>query len=199
MDTINLTGKKFGKLTVISTYRKKDASNMNRTYCNCLCECGNNTTTRAYCLKDGKTKSCGCLMISSHQKRPYESIYNNLVKNAGNRNILLELTYEDYLELTKNERCHYCDRIIDWHPYTGKNITENRSYCSKNNLDRKDNLLPYSKENCVVCCWPCNELKGNRLSYEEMIMLKPSLIAIREEREKKEDYKYNGTLNTSTH
>lgn len=38
------------------------------------------------------------------------------------------------------------------------------------------------KENCVVCCAFCNQIKGSLLTYNEMLSLKPMLIKIQHER-----------------
>jgi len=53
----DLTGQKFGKLTVLEEAPKKQ----NRIQWKCLCDCGNNTIVFAHSIKSGKTKSCGCL------------------------------------------------------------------------------------------------------------------------------------------
>ena len=62
MALIDLTGQKFGRLTVL--YRdtateklKKDRHAMWK----CQCECGNQTTAVGKDLRAGKTQSCGCL------------------------------------------------------------------------------------------------------------------------------------------
>lgn len=51
----DLTGQKFGRLTVLKTFRENG-----RTKCECICECGNIKIVLAENLKRGKTKSCGC-------------------------------------------------------------------------------------------------------------------------------------------
>lgn len=48
----NVTGKKFGMLTVMY---------MTGAICHCVCECGSLYETERYRLKSGHTKSCGCL------------------------------------------------------------------------------------------------------------------------------------------
>lgn len=65
---IDLTGKKFGKLTVI----KRDTSYVKIVRWICKCDCGNTKTVRGYCLKDGTTISCGCLSGKSNigKRRP---------------------------------------------------------------------------------------------------------------------------------
>lgn len=54
---IDLTGQKFGRLTVIG---RAESTNYNSKWL-CVCECGNNATVFGMSLKSGKTKSCGCL------------------------------------------------------------------------------------------------------------------------------------------
>ena len=56
---IDLTGKKFGRLTVISKSYKRDKSG--NVYWNCKCDCGKEVEVRGRNLKDGHTKSCGCI------------------------------------------------------------------------------------------------------------------------------------------
>ena len=55
---IDLIGKKFCKLTVISKADKKASGNI---HWNCLCECGNLVIVNGAKLRNGHTKSCGCL------------------------------------------------------------------------------------------------------------------------------------------
>lgn len=54
----DLTGRVFGKLTVLS--KNNEFEDCNHSYWNCQCECGKITTVRRDALIDGKTKSCGC-------------------------------------------------------------------------------------------------------------------------------------------
>ena len=56
----NLTGQRFGKLTVIE---KSDRRTKSRgVIWKCRCDCGNETFIASTCLMQGKTKSCGCLV-----------------------------------------------------------------------------------------------------------------------------------------
>lgn len=53
----NLSGKKFGRLTVIELAgRKKDG----HAIWKCECECGKECLVASNCLQSGNTKSCGC-------------------------------------------------------------------------------------------------------------------------------------------
>lgn len=54
---INLTGNKYGRLTVVEYTGTK----MRKALWKCICECGNTTYVRSHKLKDGNTRSCGCL------------------------------------------------------------------------------------------------------------------------------------------
>ena len=53
----NLTGKKFGKLTVMKQ--------ISATSCLCRCECGNKRTVYINSLLKGHVRSCGCLYRQS--------------------------------------------------------------------------------------------------------------------------------------
>ena len=58
----DLSGKKFGKLTVIKL--AKTPSGQAGAYWECRCDCGNKKIVRAATLKNGDTKSCGCAKFS---------------------------------------------------------------------------------------------------------------------------------------
>lgn len=60
--TYNLTGKVFGRLTVLEPQPGKAGKEL-RWLCQCVC--GKQTVVRSYCLRKGSTKSCGCLLIES--------------------------------------------------------------------------------------------------------------------------------------
>lgn len=56
--TRNLVGKKFNMLTVVSF---SHFSEKGYPYWNCLCDCGNEKVIGEHNLRNGRTKSCGCL------------------------------------------------------------------------------------------------------------------------------------------
>lgn len=60
----DLTGQKFGNLTVLYRTRNKNG----RTCWMCKCDCGNEKAVIAHDLKSGKVKSCGCLYYKSSTK-----------------------------------------------------------------------------------------------------------------------------------
>ncbi len=62
---IDLTGKKFGRLTVV---RYEETTEDGRARWFCVCECGNTKVVNSRQLREGKTKSCGCLQNESRAK-----------------------------------------------------------------------------------------------------------------------------------
>ena len=64
---IDLTGQKFGRLTVINKSEKRNASG--QVYWNCLCDCGKECTICGTSLRIGKTKSCGCYNLEKTAER----------------------------------------------------------------------------------------------------------------------------------
>ena len=64
---IDLTGKIFGKLTVIEEYPERTAQGS--VQWKCQCECGNITIVSGDNLRRNHTLSCGCLQKESAQNR----------------------------------------------------------------------------------------------------------------------------------
>jgi hypothetical protein len=62
---VDLTGNRFGKLTVIERSPNKKRGDINRTQWHCQCDCGNVVDVYSDSLISGDTASCGCL---SHEK-----------------------------------------------------------------------------------------------------------------------------------
>ncbi len=160
----DIIGQKFERLTV-----KRLLSRYPIVW-ECECDCGKVIPiTGVSKLRSGNTKSCGCFnserIAALSRKRPYESIYNNLVKICSRQlaRLRLEITYEEFVGFTTITECHYCGSPIHWAMY---NANKNGfSY----NLDRKDNNKGYSKDNVVVSCSRCNFGKGRQFSYEEWV------------------------------
>lgn len=53
----DLTGQRFGRLTVVKFAERKGQY----TYWECQCDCGKKTIVYSYSLTSGRTQSCGCL------------------------------------------------------------------------------------------------------------------------------------------
>ena len=89
MKRIDLTGKKFNKLTVIEYVGSDEKGKPNYK---CLCECGKETICRGENIKSGRTKSCGCFNIE-------RSIEANKTHGDSKKRI-----YKEWLDMRK--RCN---------------------------------------------------------------------------------------------
>lgn len=111
METKDLTGQKFGKLTVIEKTEPHVTPSGSRQICwNCLCDCGNpkyiKVTTNH--LITGHTKSCGCLKsIATTEKNMKHGM-------AGSR------IYDTYYHMRR--RC-FNNTDKEYHRYGGRGIT----------------------------------------------------------------------------
>lgn len=61
----DITGKKFGRLTVVGN----EIDNAGKTVQICLCECGGSVKSHTYRLTKGILKSCGCLIADKARER----------------------------------------------------------------------------------------------------------------------------------
>ncbi len=62
-ETVDLTGQRFGKLTVL----QRDKNKQRQTTWLCQCDCGKQTVVLSGNLKSGNTQSCGC-----SRRKPYQ-------------------------------------------------------------------------------------------------------------------------------
>lgn len=72
----DLIGKRFGRLTVISVFKK------NRKWCHCKCDCGKEKDIRLDCLIGDKCHSCGCLNLEAIKTHGYSKhkLYNSFYR-----------------------------------------------------------------------------------------------------------------------
>jgi len=117
MQRIDLTGRRFGRLTVL---KKADHSKKNPFYWICRCDCGAEIGAWGSCLTSGNTRSCGCFrkeIVSRLHKNKIvskESIEKRLLKMRGR----------------KQSKEHIAKRISNmkangWVPWnTGKTLSE---------------------------------------------------------------------------
>jgi len=172
-------GETFGRLKVLARVSGK------REPAKYSCECACGTLTEVFGTNLGRkgtrpnTESCGCLQRerASEAKRkafrPFEHIYNALVHRTRKKIRVVDLSFEEFLEFTKINECHYCGVPITWMPYSNRQ-TYGRYY-----LDRKNNDLEYVKNNLVVCCGVCNHGKAHRYTYEEWVCMTAALKRFR--------------------
>lgn len=78
----NMAGEKFGELVVLEFFEK----NKEKYFWVCKCSCGNYAIVDGSKLRDGMTKSCGCLQIKMVNK----IIANTLDRQNKNNSLVLE-------------------------------------------------------------------------------------------------------------
>ena len=102
------------------------------------CYCGNEFKARIYAVKSGHTKSCGCRNRHHHYKHRLYSVWYDMKNRCHNEN---NINYKHY----GARGIAVCDRWLDI-----KNFIEDMYSAFKEGLtlDRSDNQLGYSKENC---------------------------------------------------
>ena len=175
-NTKDLTGQKFGKLTVIKM--SEERGNNNQIKWICKCECGNIHIVTGESLRAGKSKSCGCLKhkdsynkIQDREFALWKQLYNSTVKRRNKNKGFEEniISLQNFIKLSQ-EVCFYCGE----HPQSSlKDV--NKVYRNKlvsntqikfNGIDRIDSQKGYIKGNVVSCCKKCNTAK-NTMTTEE--------------------------------
>ena len=63
---LDLTGQRFGRLTVLSLYPERGAGGEKLWVC--LCDCGKEKVARGAAMRYGNTRSCGCLQVEGRKK-----------------------------------------------------------------------------------------------------------------------------------
>lgn len=144
---IDLTGQKFGKLTVVS---KAERLSHNTRWL-CVCECGNSTITSSGNLKRGHTRSCGCVKKDSPNRSHGQSesrlyyVWRNMLNRCYNPKVS---DYPNYggrgIEVCDEWRDNF-QSFFDWAMQNGYNENLKRGECT---LDRKDTNLNYTPDNC---------------------------------------------------
>jgi len=147
----DLTGRRFGKLTVISFGKiKTTKSGYKKYFWKCKCDCGKEKIIGRGHLLEGRILSCGCLHYKSGNGKPLKGykdipgpILNRLKQTSIRRKILYNLTPKYLWELfiKQNKIC----------PLSGMNISfdkeEGKSYKVNASLDRIDSSKGYIKGN----------------------------------------------------
>lgn len=159
----DLTGQKFGRLTVIGLDESK---NTRKTYWICQCECGGIKSARSDSLLCGAIKSCGCMKREQDKVNLGRTIHGQ----EGTRLYLIWQKMKDRCLNTNNSHYHrYGGRGIkvcdEWHnsfvPFYEWAI--NNGYTEELTLDRIDNDGNYEPSNCrwVTMQEQCNNRSSN--------------------------------------
>lgn len=170
-------GQKFGRLTVINLINFDRFGNRKAL---CICDCGKEKITTLAKLKNGDTKSCGCLRLENAKKQLDNASKNNpklkgkSIPEIATAKIVYarysdgNLSFDNFLLLSR-QNCFYCG--VPPCNKTNHYITKDSRYSKErqlngyftyNGLDRVDNKLPHNIDNVVPCCISCNKAKLDR-------------------------------------
>lgn len=141
----------FGRLTVVKYVGIVKGNRQSYSSWECKCECGNTVVVPAYRLRDGSTRSCGCLQKDAVRKTG-ASKKTHGQSNTREYRIWQQLINRCYNQAVRNYNRYggrgitVCDR---WRESFENFIEDMGTRPSpSHSIDRKDNNLGYCKENC---------------------------------------------------
>ena len=165
-NTIDLVGKKFGRLLVI----KRDTERLGKyAFWVCVCDCGETKSVVSWNLRKGITTSCGC---KRRERFIYEirdgaqsgkwkgcgeipgTLWKNVRNGAKSRGLILEVTIQEAWEifLRQNRLCALSGVKLE---FRGRDRLGTASF------DRIDSSIGYTKDNVQWVHKDINRLKSN--------------------------------------
>jgi hypothetical protein len=148
VNKVDFSGRRYGRLTVISFSHIEK----NKSFSNAMCDCGTEIVANNNRMKNGYTRSCGCLRFKPGAAQ--RELYGKYVKRAKVRGFLLEFDLATFIAFVQ-QNCFYCDvspsQVIE--------SFKGREKFRYNGIDRWNNDLGYTKDNTVPCCGDCNRQK----------------------------------------
>ena len=150
MKAIDITGKRFGRLTVID----RAFTESSRAHWNCLCDCGSTSVVCGKDLRSGNTKSCGCWRVDNGKARRTHGFQSNEFATIEHRRF-----YKVWM--TMHWRCR-STRASNYNRYGGRGICVSQDWhkfesfkrdmwprpTPRHQIDRIDNSKGYEKGNC---------------------------------------------------
>lgn len=144
-----MIGKKFGKLTVLEELQERKHGS--KVY-KCICDCGNIINVRGYSLKNGNTKSCGCLkrehaVILGKDKRTHGKTHSPLYRNWLCMKSRCNNKTDDHYPTYGGRGIVVCDEWL--HDFMSfYNWSVNNGYHKGLTIDRIDVNGNYEPNNC---------------------------------------------------
>lgn len=161
VNNIDLSGKIYGRLTVLSDTGKRTARGRQKIWL-CLCECGKKKDVSTSHLNQGYSTHCGCKSvekIDEYHIARLKHLYSYLKNAAKNRNLEFSIELSE-VENLFSQNCFYCGL----EPKNKKTIhslkgEKERREITYQGIDRINNSFGYIKENLRPCCATCNKMK----------------------------------------
>lgn len=166
---VDLTGERFGRLVVIK--RAENLSGIKVQWL-CLCDCGKYSTPQGGALKNGRATSCGCFRDEKHlvtmkkhgmSKFPEYTVWYQMLERCNNASHV----HYRYYGGRGIKVCSRWTNFINFYKDMGNRPSDLFQ------LDRRDNDLGYTPENChwVTRCANARNKRGTlKISFQGRIM-----------------------------
>lgn len=165
MTLIDLTGQKFGRLSVVS---RAASDKRGEARWNCVCECGNTSAVLGSHLRSGRTQSCGCLAKEVLKERIKTMPRRGHFTHNGSKTRLYSIW------INMKTRCfNKKNRAYKWYGAVGVTVCPEwlafdnfrqwafqSGYKEDLTIERKNPFGNYDPDNCT---WiPKSEQRGNQ-------------------------------------